>query len=66
MLADGDAAFAKRGAHLLRWSFGGYVAALPVVSAMHMKVLTPPSILAILQGGYQPRWHASAHQWDTT
>jgi hypothetical protein len=28
-----------------------------------VKVLTPPSIIAILQNGYEPRWHESALTW---
>lgn len=57
-------AFARRGRKLLRWDFAGYGDAVPVTSAMQAKLLTPPTIAAILQSGYQPRWHASAQQWD--
>ena len=49
---------------LLRWSFGGYVGAIQPRAVD--KVLTPPSIIAILAKGYTPRWHASALQWDET
>jgi hypothetical protein len=58
--------FAKRGSHFLRWSFEGYDAALDIHDAMRFRVLTPPSITAILARGYQPRWHASALQWEDT
>lgn len=59
------AAFAVRGAHLLRWSFGGYTENHPRTAFMRAKLLTPASIAAILRGGYQPRWHPSANQWGT-
>jgi hypothetical protein len=64
MFEDDGAFLAKRGNHLLRWSFGGYTAALPINPSMRLNVLTPPSIIAILAGGFQPRWHPSALQWD--
>ena len=64
MVEMDGAAYARRGRKLLRWDFGGYVDAVPVTPAMQAKLLTPPAIAAILQSGYQPRWHASAQQWD--
>lgn len=60
---DGSA-YARRGGKLLHWDFDGYGNAVPVTSAMQAKLLTPPAIAAILKSGYQPRWHASAQQWD--
>lgn len=57
------AAFAVRGGGLLRWSFAGYTDRLPRSPSLRGKLLTPPSIAAILRGGYQPRWHASANTW---
>lgn len=62
MVEIDGAAFAIRGNKMLRWSFAGYDAVLPLPSSA--KVLTPPSIAAILARGYQPRWHSSAQQWD--
>jgi hypothetical protein len=53
--------YALKSNRLLRWSFSGYTASLPLTNG---KVLTPPSIIAILKSGYEPRWHESAHQWD--
>lgn len=53
--------YALKNQRLLHWSFSGYSAAHPLTP---MKLLTPPSIIAILQKGYQPRWHESAQQWD--
>lgn len=60
------AAFALRGQKLLRWTPGGYDAAIDFPEQTHFKVLTPPLITAILAKGYQPRWHQTAQQWDTT
>ena len=56
---DGEA-FVVNGAHLLRWSFGGYTQAIPRKPSMRARLLTPPSIVSILRGGYEPRWHESA------
>jgi hypothetical protein len=56
-------AYAIRNQNLLRWSFAGYTAAIPFNPLTRVKVLTPPSIIAILQNGYEPRWHESAHRW---
>jgi hypothetical protein len=53
--------YALKNHRLLRWSFSGYTSA---ISLRPMNLLTPPSIIAILQKFYQPRWHESAHQWD--
>jgi hypothetical protein len=61
MFTDGSSFFALRRNKLLRWSFAGYIAAIPFTP---LKPLTPPSITAILAKGFQPRWHASAFQWD--
>jgi len=62
---DGDA-FAVLGPDLLRWSFAGYTEKIPRQPAMRGRVLTPPSIIAILRGGYKPRWHLSAQRWGGT
>jgi hypothetical protein len=58
--------FAVRHQKFLRWSFDGYTSVIPFNPAMLIKVLTPPSIVAILRRGFQPRWHVSALQWDET
>ena len=60
---DGQA-YAIRNGRMLRWTFAGYDAVLPLQKSS--KVLTPPAIIAILANGYQPRWHPSALQWDDT
>ncbi len=61
MFETNNSFYALRNQNLLRWSFAGYTAASPL---MPMKLLTPPAIIAILQNGYEPRWHESAKQWD--
>ena len=53
-------AYAVRGAHLLRWSASGYVEKIARPTGMTVNVLTPPSIVAVLGAGYQPRWHPGA------
>jgi hypothetical protein len=52
-------AFAVRGAHLLRWSENGYIEKTARRGGV-ANVLTPPSIVAVLQAGYQPDWHPTA------
>ena len=64
MVEIAGAAFARRDNRLLRWSFGGYTAAETITADFRVKLLTPPTITAILRNGYQPRWHQSAQQWD--
>jgi hypothetical protein len=64
MVEHDDAAFARRGDQFLRWSFGGYSEAVHMAPGLQVKLLTPPLITAILKSGYQPRWHATAQQWD--
>ena len=60
MIARDAEAFAVRGKRLLRWSFDGYTEALPRGALRSATLLTPPLFVAILERGYQPRWHASA------
>ncbi|MEJ0075415.1 MAG: hypothetical protein WDO17_08185 [Alphaproteobacteria bacterium] len=55
---DGSA-FAVRGLHLLRWTESGYTEKI-ARDAGSATVLTPPSIVAVLEAGYQPQWHPSA------
>lgn len=66
MFESEGAFFALRCHKLLRWSFEGYTASIPVNPTMRAKLLTPPSITAILATGYEPRWHETALQWDGT
>jgi len=66
MVEIGGAAFAVKGPDLLRWSFGGYTKRLRLTATRRGRLLTAPSITAILRGGYQPRWHHSALTGDGT
>lgn len=52
-------AYAVLNSHLLRWSENGYRQKIARPRGM-ANVLTPPSIVAVLQAGYQPQWHPSA------
>ena len=60
MIALADLAYAVRGRRLLRWTAEGYRESLPRGRGAEADVLTPPSILAVLERGYVPLWHASA------
>ena len=64
MVEFGGQAYALKDKTMLRWTFNGYDAAIALTA--HAKLLTPPSIIAILASGYSPRWHPSALQWDAT
>lgn len=55
-----DAAFAVRGATLLRWSHDGYQNPHARPVSGDVTVLTPPRILAVLAAGYRPAWHDTA------
>ena len=59
-------AYAVKSGVLLPWSHFGYGPAIPRNAAPSALLLTPPSITAILAGGYQPRWHQSALTGDWT
>jgi hypothetical protein len=56
---DGDP-FAVRGDRLLHWTPGGYSEARQRPQGIDVDVLTPPSILSVLERGYMPLWHGSA------
>jgi hypothetical protein len=60
MIAIGDAAFAARGGTLLRWTQSGYAETKPRPRSVPVDVLTPPSILSVLERGYRPLWHPTA------
>jgi hypothetical protein len=60
MITLGGNAFAVRGKHLLRWTPAGYGEARPRPLGTQVDVLTPPSILVVLERGYRPFWHPSA------
>jgi hypothetical protein len=43
-----------RGARLLRWTPGGYTEQAPRPTDERMRVLTPPSLVAVLRAGWEP------------
>jgi hypothetical protein len=59
ILADGAPNLLMRG-RLYPWAHGGYGPAGPARIAEAVTVLTPPSSVAALRGGYQPVVHPSA------
>jgi hypothetical protein len=52
-VACGDAAWLVRGGELLRWTPGGYAERRPR-PATGVRVITPPSLLAVLRAGWEP------------
>ncbi len=59
-IALDGAAFAVHGDALLCWTPEGYEARVPRPRGSTVDVLTPPSILKVLDAGYRPHWHPSA------
>ena len=57
---DGEP-FAIRGDVLLHWTPQGYDTRTKRPRGRAIDVLTPPTILAVLSAGYEPRWHPSCH-----
>jgi hypothetical protein len=55
IVCDGRA-YAVRSDKLLPWGFAGYGAPAPLEPDAVADVLTPPSTIAALRGGYQPLW----------
>ncbi|WP_018698806.1 hypothetical protein [Amorphus coralli] len=53
-------AWAIRGDRLLKWEGGGYTEIQPRPGAGIAYALTPPSVIAVLDNGYQPIWHPSS------
>jgi hypothetical protein len=62
MIARGSDAFAVKGEALLRWTPHGYVASEAHPRGTDMRLLTPPSTVAVLARGYGPLWHPSAQK----
>ncbi len=54
------APYAVRGNCLLRWTPARYDGTRARPRAGKADVLTPPLMLKVLRGGYQPRWHRTA------
>jgi hypothetical protein len=59
-IAVDGAAFAIKGDVLLHWMPEGYAGRKPRPRGVTVEVVTPPSIVAVLERGYRPRWHCSA------
>lgn len=55
---DGEQPFLVRRGQLYPWSASGYGPAVPS-SVAHYRLLTPPTSLAALRGGYRPTLHPS-------
>ena len=62
MVASGGRAFALRSGEALPWSFDGYGPPLDdeAPGSRSLKLITPPTTVAILQAGYKPVWHGGA------
>jgi hypothetical protein len=56
MIVRDGRAYAMRSTMLLPWSFAGYGAPAPLEPDAVADVLTPPSTVAALKGGYRPLW----------
>ena len=56
MIALDGRAYAFRGATLWPWSVAGYGPPLATELGLTVEVLTPPSTVAALAGGYRPIW----------
>jgi hypothetical protein len=56
----GDDAYLLWRGRLLAWSAGGYVRSTPKPKRTEVQVLTPPSTVAAIRGGYAPEVHESA------
>jgi hypothetical protein len=59
MIARDHEPYAVRSGKLLPWSFAGYGAPAPLDPNAVADVLTPPSTVAALKGGYEPLWPES-------
>lgn len=62
MFSDGASDYAVCDGKALRWSFGGYDAALNFdeFGDEEMCIITPATTLTVLGAGYRPQWHPSA------
>lgn len=60
MVAEGDRAMLVVEGGLRAWSPSGYGPATHVAAATRVRVLTPPSIVRVIEAGYQPALHPTA------
>lgn len=59
-VADGGRAWLVLGDRLLAWTPSGYAEGRPRPTGGPAELLTPPSTVAVLRAGYEPRLHLSA------
>jgi hypothetical protein len=59
MIARDGRAHAVRAGMLSPWGFAGYGEGAPLEPDAVVDVLTPPSTVAALKGGYRPLWPES-------
>ncbi len=62
VIATGGNAYALRAGKALPWSFAGYGSPVDfgLLEDKTLRLLTPPTTLAVLRLGFQPVWHPSA------
>lgn len=63
MVSEDEAVYAILRKRILPWSFAGYGAAAEISMLnprKEIRLVTPPSTLAVLRAGYRPIWHPSA------
>jgi hypothetical protein len=63
MIALDDRPWLVIGETLLAWSLAGYTERIAASTAATVAVLTPPSTLAVIRGGYSPALHPSAARY---
>lgn len=58
MVAEGERAYALRGGQAFGWSFAGYAQPIGLdrLGAQPLRLLTPPTTIAVLRQGYAPVW----------
>jgi hypothetical protein len=59
MVAANGVAFATKAGRLLPWGFEGYGATVSraTLGGAEIRLLTPPTTIAVLRAGYRPVWH---------
>lgn len=62
MLFQGERPLAKRNGVLRAWTFGGWSDACDFdeLPMREIRLITPPTSVAVLKAGYRPVWHPSA------
>jgi hypothetical protein len=65
MVVHDSECYAIKNDLLLHWTFNGYDKTFEKNVITTAILLTPPTIVGILQDGFKPRWHPSAQTWET-